>query len=139
MADFDGPAVRVHEKSDEQLAVERELGCQVELAEVHPVVGIVPELVEELLHLGMCRGHDQPVAEHEVHTHFHDRVGERIGVIRLVALVVNIEIGGRKDVLLTPVVGEAPPVVVLFGTGGRDASPEPVFLRHLLQVGESSV
>jgi len=124
--DLDVAVEVIGEEADEELAVEGELGGDLVLTEVHVVIGIVPEAVDELLDLGMRGGDLEAFAEDEVDAHLDDGVGHGIGVIGLIDLVMDFEIGAWEDVLEGPVIGEAAPEVVLFGAGGGGSAPEPV-------------
>jgi len=125
--DLDGAGVLGDEEADEELAVEGKLGGDVELAQGHAVVGFVPEGVEGGLDPLVLGVDLQTVAEDEVGAHLDDGVGHGVGVVGFEDLVVEVEVDGGEDVLVRPVVGEPAPVVVLFGAGGVDATPEPIF------------
>ena len=64
LADFDSPIDRVDEETYELLAEQSQLGAQAVDAEVHMVVGIAPEGIEDLLHASHAGYDAEPVSEH---------------------------------------------------------------------------
>ncbi len=92
MPDLHAPVVLIDEETDELLAVEREFGAKRVDAVIHVIRGIAPEIHENLLHLGSSGGDNDALAQHKRGRHFDDGEGQRVGVVRFIAEVVNFEV-----------------------------------------------
>jgi hypothetical protein len=128
LADLDPAGVGVDEEADELLAVERELGDEGMDPGIHMVIRVLPELVQDLLDACGARLDGDAVAEDEVGGEVDDPGGEGIGVIGLVAAVVQFEVGGWEDVFPVRAVGEGAPIEILLGGGAAAPSPVPFLL-----------
>ena len=110
-------------------AIQAQLGTQAIDALIHPILRPLPELIQHLLHPIIVRRDRQALAQHKACRHLNDRKGQRIRVIRLVALVMDLKVGRRNDILDKGAVAEPPPQIVLLAPRSQLA-PVRIFLRR---------
>ncbi len=104
LANLDAPIIRVHKETDELLAIQRQFRAEGIDARIHVIIGIVPEIHQDLLHLGPACRDGNALSQHETGGDLNDGEGQGIGVISLVTGVMQFQVSRGNYVLLVPVV-----------------------------------